>query len=178
MTTILQSQAATYATQAGFSGGALATILGIANAESSLNTLAYNGNDPYGGSYGVLQINGAHMGESFVYGNHTYIMSPSIADNPLLAFAFAYQLSGGGVDFTPWGTYTSGAYLSGTVSSSSGTVSGVPVSSVPDTINNVNTLNTLTSGLSSPDIWVRLGISLVGIALIVTGTVAVVKGVS
>ncbi len=100
---ILQrSQLIQYAQQAGFSGSALNTIVAIAFAESGGNTGAYNGSDPFGGSFGVLQINGAH----FQSGTTTQ----ACALDPACAFRFAYGLYQA-QGFQPWGTYTSGAYL-------------------------------------------------------------------
>ena len=103
MSVLSLGQAATYAQQAGFSGQSLGTILAISEAESGLNTNAYNPNDPYGGSYGIVQINGAH----FSAGGTT----KACALDPACAYKYAYQLSGQGKNFTAWGSYTNGAYL-------------------------------------------------------------------
>jgi len=89
-----------YAKAAGFTGTGLRTIVAIAQAESGFDTTAVNPNDPYGGSFGILQINGAH------------ISAISIADmeDPAKAFVFAYSLSRQGTYFNDWSTYTSGKY--------------------------------------------------------------------
>jgi hypothetical protein len=105
-------QATTYAQRAGFSGQALAIIVAIAQAESGLNTTNYNPNDPNGGSYGILQINGAHFGEAWSGGT----MDATQANDPQTAFNYAYMLSKQGTDFEPWGTFdpkngTTPAYL-------------------------------------------------------------------
>lgn len=160
MTVIPLSQAISDAQAAGFSGQSLSTIIGIARAESSLDTTAYNPTDPYGGSYGILQINGSHTGESFTYGVHTYIMSPAVAENPSLAFAFAYQLSKEGTFFNDWSTYTSGKYANLTQSTSG--------ASSP-----VNTLASVTT-LTDPSAWVRVGIGTLGVILIIAGAFAIV----
>jgi hypothetical protein len=102
MSTLTPDQLSQYASNAGFSGFSKDVIVAIAQAESGGNTEAYNSNDPYGGSYGVLQINGAH----FQSGTTT----KSCALNPACAFKFAFGLSKGGTDFSAWGTYTSGSY--------------------------------------------------------------------
>ncbi len=101
MATLNAQQLSAYAQQAGFSGQALQNIVAIALAESGGNTDAYNGNDPSGGSYGVLQINGVHFGSG---------TSKSCALDPACAFRFAYSLSGGGTNLNPWSTFTSGLY--------------------------------------------------------------------
>lgn len=56
-TILTKQQLYQYATNAGFTGAARDIIVAISQAESGGNTQAYNPNDPYGGSYGVLQIN-------------------------------------------------------------------------------------------------------------------------
>jgi len=102
MPVITVQQASTYAQQAGFTGQSLATILAISQAESGLNTGAYNGSDPYGGSYGIVQINGSH----FSSGGTT----KACALDPACAYKYAYQLSGKGTNFKDWGSYTNGSY--------------------------------------------------------------------
>jgi len=109
--TLTIPQAAGFAKSAGFSGNNEVIILSIAIAESGLNTHAINSSDPFGGSFGILQINGSHFGDKFGP-NGQYTMGQSVAFEPSLAFLFSWELSNYGKDFTPWGTYTSGAYLS------------------------------------------------------------------
>lgn len=89
-----------YAQQAGFTGQAADTAAAIALAESGGDPWAVNYNDP-GGSYGLTQINAAAHGSSAL----------STLGNPLAAFQQAFQISGGGTNFSPWSTYNSGAYL-------------------------------------------------------------------
>jgi hypothetical protein len=96
------AQLSQIAANAGFSGQSLKDIVAIAMAESGGNTQAVNSNDPYGGSYGVLQINGAH----FTSGTTT----KECAFDPQCSFNYAYQLSNGGANFRPWGTFTNGSY--------------------------------------------------------------------
>jgi hypothetical protein len=103
------AQAVQYAKNAGFVSNSLTYIVAIAIAESGLYTHAVNSSDPYGGSFGVLQINAAHFGETFGQSNQ-YVMSQSVAFDPALSFLFAYKLSNRGTKFTDWGTYTSGKY--------------------------------------------------------------------
>jgi murein DD-endopeptidase MepM/ murein hydrolase activator NlpD len=98
--TLTTDQLTQYAQQAGFSGAALQNIVAIAQAESGGNTDAYNASDPNGGSYGVLQINGAHG------------LPTSCMLDPACSFKFAYQLSNNGTNFQPWSTFSNGAYKS------------------------------------------------------------------
>lgn len=98
MATLTRAQLTLYAQQAGFSGQALSDVVAIALAESGGKTDVVNPNDPNGGSYGVLQINGIHG------------QPQSCTFDPLCSFQFAYQLSNGGTNFQPWSTYTSGVY--------------------------------------------------------------------
>lgn len=87
-----------FALNAGFTGKSADTAAAIALAESSGNPNAINYNDPQG-SYGLLQINQkAHPGTS------------TTALDPQGSFNLAYNISGGGTNFRPWSTYTSGAY--------------------------------------------------------------------
>jgi hypothetical protein len=79
-------------------------ITAIAMAESAGgNTCAWNPNDPYGGSYGIVQINGAHFS-----GGET---TQACALDPACALKFAYGLSQQGTKWSDWGTYTNGSYL-------------------------------------------------------------------
>lgn len=98
MAVLSPSQIAQYAANAGFTGAGLQKITAIAMAESGGNTLAYNPGDPHGGSFGITQINGVHPGASGALGD------------PQTAMNLAFQVSGGGNNFSPWTTYTSGAY--------------------------------------------------------------------
>lgn len=114
MSILSPTQIEQYASQAGFGNTlvpgtnytALEVITAIALAESGGNTQAVNTNDPYGGSYGILQINGAHLTDFYSTGT----ISKAAALNPSTAFQYAYMLSDHGTNFQPWGTYTSGLY--------------------------------------------------------------------
>lgn len=103
MTILTSAQAAAYATQAGFSGSTLQTILAIAICESGLDTMATNtvGNSA-GVDRGILQINSFYHKE----------VSDDCAFRPECAFQEAYRISSGATNFTPWTTYTNGCYLS------------------------------------------------------------------
>ena len=85
----------------GFRVPGLHIIVAIAQAESSLNTLATNttGNSA-GTDRGILQINSVYHSE----------VTDACAFEPNCAFSAGYKISKQGTDFTPWSTYTSGAY--------------------------------------------------------------------
>lgn len=99
--TLSSDQVAQLMRNAGFPDSAIPTGIAIAEAESSWQTGNCNPNDPNGGSFGLWQINGIH----FLNGT-----SLACAFDPQCSTNYAYQLSNGGQDWTPWGTYTSGAY--------------------------------------------------------------------
>src|SRR5260221_6998634 len=84
------SQLATYAQQAGFSGGAIAIIVAIALAESGGNPLIRGGQDPR--DRGVLQINSYWHPE----------VSDSCAFDPACAFKAAFSISSNGTNFSQW----------------------------------------------------------------------------
>lgn len=80
------------------------TVVRIAKAESGCNTNAVGDNYPIGGlhapSCGVLQIR-------TLSGRPTCEQLKDLATN----IAWAYKISNGGANFTPWSVYTSGKYL-------------------------------------------------------------------
>jgi len=118
MATLSQAQARQYAQQAGFSGSGLNTIVAIAQAESGLNTLAQGHNTDGSLDRGILQINSRWHSE----------VSDGCAYDPLCAFQQGFRISNRGTSFTPWSTYTSGAYLRylTSASTSGGKVGGKP----------------------------------------------------
>src|SRR5262249_10949714 len=75
--------------------------IAVAHGESSLQSGNCNLSDPNGGSFGLWQINGIH----FLSGT-----TLACAFDPQCATNYAFQLSGGGTDWTPWGAYTNGSY--------------------------------------------------------------------
>lgn len=93
---------------AGFKGDALKTMVAIAIAESGGNPWCHNPNPP-DDSYGLWQINmigglGPDRRKRFGITNNNELY------DPLVNAKAAYELSGGGQNFKPWTTYTSGAY--------------------------------------------------------------------
>jgi len=103
MATLSINQALSAAHSGGFTiGSTQVLIVAIAMAESGLRSDAYNGLDPHGGSWGILQINGAHFDSGAT--------TKACALEPSCAFRYGFTLSNGGQDFTPWGAYTNGSY--------------------------------------------------------------------
>lgn len=83
---------------AGFSGPALITAIAVAGAESDFG--ANPGPSPTG-DYGDWQIN--HQA-------HPQYDTGRLLSDPLYNAQAAYAVSGGGTNWNPWTTYTSGAY--------------------------------------------------------------------
>jgi len=100
MATISVAQAQSYAQAAGFSGNSLNIIVGIAQAESGLDTSARGTNTDGSLDRGILQINNRWHPE----------VSDSCAYNPACAFQQGYRISNKGTNFNAWATYTSGKY--------------------------------------------------------------------
>lgn len=121
MAVLTIAEALADAQAAGFSGQALITVVAIALAESGLDTLATNtaGNTPPSEDRGILQINNYWHAE----------VSDACAFDPVCAFVEGYRISTQGTNFTPWSTYTSGAYLK-YVTSVSQALGGTTVSTV------------------------------------------------
>ncbi len=100
------AQAINWAHAAGFSGMPLVTIVCIARAESGLNVAAQHTNTGVAcgksGSIdrGILQINNACHPE----------VSDIAAYDGASAFRAAWVISNHGTSFSPWATYTSGAW--------------------------------------------------------------------
>lgn len=85
---------------AGFSGDALATMLAIGTAESSLVTTAQHTNSDGSIDRGVFQINNRWHPE----------VSDACAYDLSCSAQQVYRISNGGKSFSPWSTYTSGAF--------------------------------------------------------------------
>lgn len=101
MAILTEAQAMADAAAAGFTGSAQQIIVAIARAESGLSTTATNttGNSA-GIDRGILQINSAYHPE----------VSNACAFDPVCAFKSAFNISSNGTNFTPWTTFTNGAY--------------------------------------------------------------------
>jgi lysozyme-like protein len=98
--TLSDTQIATVARNAGFTGGNVATAVAVGLAESGGQTDVTHVNSDGSTDYGVWQINSVHT---------TVLASGSWAnpsDNARMAFTVS-----GGTNWQPWSTYNSGAYL-------------------------------------------------------------------
>jgi len=95
----------------GFEGRGLSIAIGIARAESSGNTRAYNGNSGTGDkSYGLFQIN--MLGAMGPERRREYgLSSNEDLFDPYVNARVAYEMSNGGRNWRPWSTYNDGSYL-------------------------------------------------------------------
>jgi hypothetical protein len=108
MTQLTAEQIARHAYKAGFRGHGLTTAVAVALAESGGNTKSHNAAPP-DNSYGLWQINmlGA-MGPERRRQYHLH--SNNDLFNPDTNAKVAYSMSGHGKSWSPWSTYTGGAY--------------------------------------------------------------------
>lgn len=97
-----------YATGAGFRGQAARTAAAIAEAESGGDAHAHNSVPP-DNSYGLWQIN-MIGGLGPARRTQFHLASNDALYNPAVNARVAYALSNHGTNFSPWTTYTSGAY--------------------------------------------------------------------
>jgi hypothetical protein len=101
-------QIANYAYKAGFRGQGLTTAVAVALAESGGDPKAHNGTPP-DNSYGLWQIN--MLGALGPDRRHQYHLdSNSELFDPATNARVANSIASDGKDFTPWSTYTNGAY--------------------------------------------------------------------
>ncbi len=70
----------------------------VAMCESGARPKAYNPDDPYGGSYGIFQINGVHLTDRGVAHNY----KPKDLFKPAINIKIALKLSNGGKSWGPW----------------------------------------------------------------------------
>jgi Lysozyme like domain len=108
MSTLNAEEIARVAYRAGFRGHALTTAVAVALAESNGNPKAHNPVPP-DNSYGLWQINmygslGPARRHQFHLDSNAELFKPSTNARA------AFSISSHGNDFTPWTTYTSGAY--------------------------------------------------------------------
>lgn len=108
MTKLTAEQIARHAYAAGFRGQGLTTAVAVALAESGGRTTAHNATPP-DDSYGLWQINmlGALGPERRA---QYHLKSDDALFDADTNARVANRISGDGHDFTPWSTYTNGAY--------------------------------------------------------------------
>jgi hypothetical protein len=108
MTKLSAEQIARHAYEAGFRGQGLTTAVAVALAESGGRTTAHNATPP-DNSYGLWQIN--MLGALGPERRHQYhLKSNDQLFDPDTNARVATSISSDGHDFTPWSTYTNGAY--------------------------------------------------------------------
>jgi hypothetical protein len=78
-------------------------------AESSGNPKAIDSHDPYGGSYGLWQINGSHAPGGYATPSWEQQMFDPV-NNANEGYQVFKHAPYGGYNFIPWGTYTNGSY--------------------------------------------------------------------
>ena len=95
---------------AGFSGRGLEIAYAVAKAESGGRPKAYNGNESTGdNSYGIFQINMlGDMGKT--RRDRWGLYSNEQLYDPLRNAQIAYDISNGGKNWRPWGSFTNGSY--------------------------------------------------------------------
>ncbi|WIV55534.1 transglycosylase SLT domain-containing protein [Amycolatopsis nalaikhensis] len=108
MTKLSAEQIARHAYAAGFRGQGLTTAVAVALAESGGRTTAHNATPP-DDSYGLWQIN--MLGALGPERRHQYhLKTNDELFDPATNARVANRVSSDGHDFTPWSTYTNGAY--------------------------------------------------------------------
>ncbi len=108
MTKLTPEQIARHAYDAGFRGDGLTTAVAVALAESGGNTRAHNATPP-DNSYGLWQINmlgamGPERRRQFGLDSNAELFDATTNAKA------ANKISGDGKSWTPWSTYTNGAY--------------------------------------------------------------------
>lgn len=161
------------AQSAGLSGGAVAIAVAIALAESGGDTTNHTfslvtGDD----SYGLWQINmlgqmGPDRRKEFNLSSNEDLYNPSINARVMAS------LSGGGTNWRAWTTYTRGTYLL-FLSRGQAVASGLPqqggISTTPVSVSDsLSSLTGFFNLIQNPQFWMRIGVFLVGAALVYFG---------
>lgn len=184
--TLTPPQIAQWAIQAGFSGQDLVTAVAVALAESGGRIDATNTNSNGTTDYGVWQINSVHADE---FSKHPQWWSVENADMAHDIYAAA------GNTFQPWSTFTSGRYTSFLLQASSAaknpdtsnivggpgdtkTVTTIPgVDSIAESLSGITTaIAGVTSWIGNAQNWERVGLVLIGGALVVGALIMVAGG--
>lgn len=189
MTTLNASQIYAYARQAGFSGVAAIQATAVALAESGGRTdVIGDRNLTQAGekSVGLWQINYRPSRDA---GNSE--RDPSANLDPSANAAAAYAISNRGTNFSPWSTYTSGAYRSFLPKALAAAASaGDPVPAAADFAKPGDTSSSTTADTSSSDsgssssnpfalnVGGPLGGVITGLGKLVLPTIAVLGGVA
>jgi hypothetical protein len=177
------AQIAGWAIQAGFSGADLQKAVAIAIAESGGRVDATNHNTNGSTDYGVWQINSIHADEFAKYPQWWSVENADMAHDIYAA---------AGNSFSPWTTYTSGAYqmymsraATAAGAPDKGNVTGGPqdtttVTEIPGVTSIATSLSAFSQGLAgiakwvgTPSNWERVGLVLIGGALVVGALVMI-----
>jgi hypothetical protein len=169
----------------GFRGPAAVTAVAIALAESGGRPTAHNRTPP-DDSYGLWQINyygNLRASRTAAYG------PPEGLFDPEKAARAAFAISSGGRNFTPWTTYTSGAYLlyknrasvavgSTDGNNSAGDVLGDlkpdlgdlnPLTGIPNPLSGIEAVGAFFARLIDPATWRRVLLVLGGALVVGVG---------
>lgn len=175
--TLTPGQIANWAQQAGFSGPDLTTAIAVALAESGGNTDAVNHNSNGSTDYGVWQINSVHAD---LFNKYPQWWSVENAD-------MAYEIyKAAGNKFTPWTTYTSGAYQKFMTQAAQAAGNPSPAAGGgPDQTTTVNPISQLADGvggliswLSTPSNWIRILEVIGGATLVLIGLHSIIADTS
>jgi hypothetical protein len=159
--TLSSSQVYQYLIDAGFNSAAATTMTAIAQAESTLNDAARGDlglqTSVWGPSYGLFQIR--TLKQDTGTGKSRDINWLVSDTNQAKA---AYQISKGGTDFSPWSTFTNGAYQKFL-----GTASAAGTTNTQNTNFSLNPVDWLSGakGIVIEGLFVVLGVGLVGAGL-------------
>lgn len=185
MARLSQAQLEMYARSAGLSAGAARTAAAVGMAESGGNPHAHNPIPP-DNSYGLWQINmygklGPARRAKFGLSSNSDLYDPATNARAMAA------ISHGGSDFSPWSTYTSGAYRKylsggGAVQASDAQQAGVGdlLGSGLDGLKGLLSIAELMVGagrwIANPHNWVRVLQVGVGVGIVYVGVGIVAKG--
>lgn len=136
------SQIAQVAANAGFKGNGLVVAVAVALAESGGNTEAVDHDSNGSTDYGLWQINSVHG------------VTQSAMFDPVQNAAEAYNLSSGGSNWSPWVTFTTGAYvghLPAAQSAVTGVVPGVSLASWYDPGGVLNDIGKAAAAVGNPE---------------------------
>lgn len=171
--------AAKAAAAAGFGGDLLITMVAIAGAESGWNPGAHNPVPP-DDSYGLWQINmlggmGPERRRLFGISSNSQLFDP--ATNARAAMII-YKQQG----LRAWSTYSHGSYKRHLITARYAVqaigapgMPGLPIPDIPNPIGPVVDTAQAVAGflgaLSDPNVWIRVAQGLLGVGLVVAGTI-------
>lgn len=164
MATLSSSQVYQDLIGAGFTPAAATTMTAIAQAESTLNDAARGDlgiqTSVWGPSYGLFQVRTVKQDTGTGHDRDVNWLSASDANQAKAAF----DISKGGTDFTPWSTFTNGAYQKflGTATAA-GTTNAQPTGLL-DAVN-PQTYLTGAKNIVLEGLFVILGVGLVGFGI-------------